>query len=164
MNKTAVELAGALGTILIARNWQVTCAESCTGGGVASAITAIPGSSSWFGAGFVTYSNRHKQTVLGVRESTLAQFGAVSEEVVREMAEGALVAASADIAVAVSGIAGPDGGSEEKPVGTVWFCWALKGGSSHTRRQQFLGDRGEVREQAVITALDGVINYAKNTV
>ncbi|MCK9503396.1 MAG: nicotinamide-nucleotide amidase [Porticoccaceae bacterium] len=164
MNKAIAQLASDLGAALLSRAWQVTCAESCTGGGVAAAITAIPGSSSWFGAGFVTYSNNHKQTMLGVKEATLAQFGAVSEEVVREMAQGALLAAAADIAVAVSGIAGPDGGTPSKPVGTVWFCWALADGSCHTMRRGFAGDRSQVREQAVVAALEGLVHYTKNTV
>jgi len=163
MEKTTEQLAATLGSALLAKHWQVTCAESCTGGGVASAITAIPGSSSWFGAGFVTYSNLHKQKLLGVKEATLLRFGAVSEEVVKEMAEGALAAANGDIAVAVSGIAGPDGGTGEKPVGTVWFCWASRG-NLYTQRELFCGDRATVRRQAVEMALQGLINMIKNTV
>lgn len=118
-----ITLAQSVLQLLRERGATVTTAESCTGGLIASLLTAVPGSSEGFHAGFVTYSNAIKQSVLGVREETLARHGAVSEEVVREMALGALQRASADYAIAVSGIAGPDGGSEEKPVGTVWLAW-----------------------------------------
>lgn len=118
-----VTLAQRVLQLLRERGATVTTAESCTGGLIASLLTAVPGSSEGFHAGFVTYSNAIKQSVLGVREDTLAQYGAVSEEVVREMALGALERANADYAIAVSGIAGPDGGSPEKPVGTVWLAW-----------------------------------------
>lgn len=118
-----ITLAQRVLQLLRERGATLTTAESCTGGLIASLLTAVPGSSQGFHAGFVTYSNAIKQSVLGVREDTLARHGAVSEEVVREMALGALQRASADYAIAVSGIAGPDGGSEEKPVGTVWLAW-----------------------------------------
>lgn len=119
-----MQLSEQVGQALKARGATVTTAESCTGGWVAKVITDIAGSSAWFERGFVTYSNEAKAQMIGVREETLAQHGAVSEPVVVEMAIGALKAARADYAVSISGIAGPDGGSEEKPVGTVWFAFA----------------------------------------
>jgi len=151
-------LAAELGTQLRQHGRWVTTAESCTGGGIAHAITAISGSSSWFEMGYITYSNRAKQLLLGVREESLLLSGAVSECVVREMAEGALVNSSADISVAVSGIAGPRGGSTEKPVGTVWFAWAIKGSETRTLCQHFSGDRDAVRDQTIITALRGLLS------
>ena len=127
--------------------------RSCTGGWVAKVITDIAGSSAWFERGFVTYSNEAKAQMIGVREETLAQHGAVSEPVVVEMAIGALKAARADYAVSISGIAGPDGGSEEKPVGTVCFAFATARGEGITRRECFSGDRDAVRRQATAYAL-----------
>ncbi|KJS05619.1 MAG: hypothetical protein VR73_12015 [Gammaproteobacteria bacterium BRH_c0] len=154
------ELAATLGAQLLARGWRVTCAESCTGGGIAAAITDVAGSSHWFETGFVTYANGAKERLLGVSASTLALSGAVSEAVVREMAQGALRQAGADIAVAVSGVAGPDGGSAEKPVGTVWLAWASANGVE-TRLCQFSGDRAAVRRQAVQVALEGLLRCAQ---
>lgn len=162
MQNITFHLASELGSLLLARQWQVTCAESCTGGGIAAAITAVPGSSSWFGAGFVTYSNHHKVRMLGVREETLIRVGAVSRQVVEEMTAGALQEAGADIAVAVSGIAGPDGGTAEKPVGTVWFAWATAGGVDSSCAH-LAGDRDSIRRQAVDIALQGLIDRIKNT-
>ena len=124
----------------------VTCAESCTGGLLAAEFTRTSGSSAWFDMGFVTYSNAAKAQLLGVHEATLAFYGAVSEEVVREMAIGALLAAKADYALSISGIAGPGGGSAAKPVGTVWFGWTLPG-RSWTEMRRFDGDRASVRRQ-----------------
>ncbi len=135
----------------------IATAESCTGGLVAGAITAIAGSSAWFERGFVTYSNLAKEEELGVSPSTIERFGAVSEETAREMAEGAVRASSAHWAVAVTGVAGPDGGSSEKPVGTVWFAWAGPGHLEALRRQ-FDGDRSAVREASVRVALEGLID------
>lgn len=140
----------------------MTCAESCTGGGIASAITDIAGSSQWFHAGFVTYSNDVKQQLLRVSPETLVSDGAVSGAVVRQMVEGALKAAGADIAVAVSGVAGPDGGTEDKPIGMVWFAWAMKNGVVTTLCVQFEGDRAAVRQAAVEQALIGLIEVLKN--
>ena len=157
MNNSVEKLATELGQLLLAKGWRVTCAESCTGGGVAQAITAVPGSSRWFETGFITYSNGAKQQQLGVSEDTLANHGAVSEAVVLEMAAGALASAGADIAVAVSGIAGPDGGTPEKPVGTVLFAWQCRDAVGMAREQHFAGDRQQVREQSVICALQGLI-------
>lgn len=128
-----MQLSEQVGQALKARGATVTTAESCTGGWVAKVITDIAGSSARFERGFVTYSNEAKAQMIGVREETLAQHGAVSEPVVVEMAIGALKAARADYAVSISGIAGPDGGSEEKPVGTVWFAFATARGEGITR-------------------------------
>ena len=132
-------------------------AESCTGGWIAQEITAIPGSSVWFDCGFVTYSNASKQKMLGVSKDALEQNGAVSAEVVAQMAEGALKNSGAHISVATSGIAGPGGGSKEKPVGTVWFAWAEQGKSVRTKKYCFDGDRESVRKQAVSVALEGIL-------
>ena len=148
-----MQLSEQVGQALKARGATVTTAESCTGGWVAKVITDIAGSSAWFERGFVTYSNEAKAQMIGVREETLAQHGAVSEPVVVEMAIGALKAARADYAVSISGIAGPDGGSEEKPVGTVWVGFATARGEGITRRECFSGDRDAVRRQATAYAL-----------
>ncbi|MEH6466184.1 MAG: nicotinamide-nucleotide amidase [Porticoccus sp.] len=162
MNSDTKDLSSQLGELLLSRQFTVTCAESCTGGGIARAITDIAGSSQWFHAGFVTYANEIKQQFLGVSPEILASEGAVSEAVVKQMAEGALNASGADIAVAVSGVAGPDGGTEEKPVGTVWFAWATTNGSVVTHCNQFVGDRAAVRKAAVDQALKGLIKVLKN--
>ncbi|AQT63953.1 nicotinamide-nucleotide amidase [Serratia marcescens] len=151
-------LSVLVGEKLKAQGRWITCAESCTGGGIAKAITDIAGSSAYFDRGFVTYSNAAKHDLLGVREATLAAHGAVSEEVVREMAIGALRAAQADLALSVSGIAGPDGGSAEKPVGTVWFGFVGSDGRGLSRKMQFEGDRDAVRLQATIFALQTAID------
>lgn len=148
-----MQLSEQVGLALKARGATVTTAESCTGGWVAKAITDIAGSSAWFERGFVTYSNEAKAQMIGVREETLVQHGAVSEPVVVEMAIGALKAARAHFAVSISGIAGPDGGSEEKLVGTVWFSFASASGEGITRRECFSGDRDAVRRQATAYAL-----------
>lgn len=146
-------LAGELGKLLSARGQRVTCAESCTGGGVAEAITRVAGSSGWFDCGFVTYANSAKAQVLGVDSASLARHGAVSETVVREMAVGARARAGADWAVATSGIAGPGGGTPDKPVGTVWI--GVAGPDDHTGAWcfHFAGNRSGVREAATEQAL-----------
>lgn len=149
-------LAGQLGEALYARRLQVTTAESCTGGGIAEAITRIAGSSQWFEAGFVTYSNRQKTQQLGVPGALFDSVGAVSREVVEAMASGALERSGAHLAVAVSGIAGPDGGTPGKPVGTVWLAWH-DGERCFSCRCQFPGDRQAVRQQTVLRALDGLL-------
>ncbi|WP_406703422.1 nicotinamide-nucleotide amidase [Sodalis sp.] len=146
-------LSARLGAVLKRDNKFITCAESCTGGWVAKTITDISGSASWFERGFVTYGNQAKTDLLGVRPRTLEQHGAVSDPVVQEMACGALRAASADYAVAISGIAGPDGGTIEKPVGTVWFGCATAQGDPFSKLMHFEGDRDTVRRQAVHFAL-----------
>ncbi len=150
-------LATELGKALGQRGWLAATAESCTGGGVATAITDIAGSSGWFDRGFVTYTNQAKQQMLGVSDESLQQHGAVSEAVVLEMARGALAHSSATISVAISGIAGPGGATEDKPVGTVWFAWAEQGGRHHSLLARFDGDRRQVRQQAVRQALSGLL-------
>jgi nicotinamide-nucleotide amidase len=150
-------LARRLGELLKPRGQWVCTAESCTGGGIASAITDIAGSSGWFGYGFVTYSNAAKQRLLGVKAETLLEYGAVSEPTVRQMAEGALAASGADWAVAVSGIAGPGGGTADKPVGLVWFAVAGKNGVRRAFRHVFPGSRAEVREATVREALTALL-------
>ncbi len=153
IEQLAIELGQALGQ----RGWLAATAESCTGGGVATAITDIAGSSGWFDRGFVTYTNEAKQQMLGVSGETLAQHGAVSEAVVLEMARGALAHSSAAISVAISGIAGPGGATEDKPVGTVWFAWADRNDRHHSLLARFDGDRRQVRQQAVRQALSGLL-------
>jgi len=148
--------AEALGSALNERGWRVATAESCTGGGIAAAITEVPGSSGWFEYGLVTYANRAKQQLLGVPGATLASGGAVSEAVVAQMVRGALALSEADLAVAVSGVAGPDGGSAEKPVGTVWLAWGCRSDDGPVVRARcchFPGDRAAVRAQTVLLAL-----------
>ncbi|MBG2705795.1 nicotinamide-nucleotide amidase [Klebsiella oxytoca] len=149
-----MQLSEQVGPALNARGATVTTAESCTGGWVAKTLTDIAGSSAWFERGFVTYSNEAKSQMIGVSEATLLDHGAVSEPVVVEMAIGALRAARADYAISVSGIAGPDGGSAEKPVGTVWFGVASASGQGVTQRECFAGDREAVRRQATAYALN----------
>ena len=158
-------LAARVGECLLAHSWRLATAESCTGGWVAKTITDIAGSSDWFDRGFVTYSNASKQELLGVDTGLIEDHGAVSAPVVRAMTAGALAHSRAEIALAVSGIAGPGGGSPEKPVGTVWFAWGRTGRGSVTRRECFIGDREAVRAQAVRTALFGLLTYlnAPNT-
>jgi len=154
MQSEITRLAAGLGGALRARGLRVTTAESCTAGGIAEAITRMAGSSRWFEQGWVTYSNAAKSALLGVPEALLARHGAVSEPVVRAMAEGARARAGADWSVAVSGIAGPDGGTLEKPVGLVWFAWA---GADGTWAEScvFPGDRAAVRARTVCHALAG---------
>jgi len=151
--------ARRLGEKLLARHLTLATAESCTGGWVAKVLTDIPGSSGWFECGFVTYSNRAKQEMLGVRGDTLDRHGAVSEQTVREMVAGVLDHSHADLAVSISGVAGPGGGTADKPVGTVWFGWGRRDGGARTRRVHFEGDREAVRRQAVRVALQGVLEY-----
>lgn len=149
-------LAARVGKRLKAKRARLVAAESCTGGWVSQAVTAISGSSDWFECGFVTYSNAAKRKMLGVRETTLKKYGAVSEQTAREMARGALRRSRGTIAVAVTGIAGPTGGSAAKPVGMVCFSWATKRGLwSETR--SFRGNRDSVRRQSVVHALQGVL-------
>ncbi len=159
MNNYLFKLGYRLGEQLQQRNWRIATAESCTGGGVSAAITAIPGSSSWFEYGIVSYANSAKQKLLGVSAATLEHEGAVSEAVVIEMALGILALAQADIAVAISGIAGPDGGSLEKPVGTVWFAWVTASKKIKTELKKFDGDRGAIQKQAVVFALEGALAF-----
>lgn len=153
------ELVDALRT----RGWMLATAESCTGGGVAHAVTAIAGSSEVFDRGFVTYSNGAKTGMLGVPAATIAGEGAVSEAVAAAMAEGALRSSGADVAVAVTGIAGPAGGTPEKPVGTVCFAWATRDGAREVRTRHFDGDRDAVRAASVRFAIEGVVRLARGT-
>lgn len=146
-------LAAELGTALAQRGWMLATAESCTGGWAAQVVTSIPGSSTWFDRGFVTYSNAAKMDMLGVSESTLDGCGAVSEDTVREMAAGALRFSRARAAFAISGVAGPSGGSDSKPVGTVCFAWAVTGKPVWAATQVFAGDRRLIRMQSVAYAL-----------
>ena len=153
------ELATTLVGELNRTKKAVATAESCTGGWIAKALTDVPGSSGCFGYGIVSYSNGAKESILGVKSRTLDAHGAVSKPVVREMAEGALRLSGADISVAVSGVAGPDGGSDEKPVGTVWFAWSMRGPGgirTDTDLQRFEGNRESIRAQTVIHGLRGV--------
>ena len=156
------DLSAQLGELLEVRNWRITTAESCTGGGVAAAITAIPGSSRWFEYGLVTYANQAKQHLLGVDSKSLAADGAVSETVVRQMIDGVLALSGAEVAVAVSGVAGPDGGSAEKPVGTVWFAWGAVTGERMVSCHHFEGDRRAIQQQAVIRALSGAMELLES--
>ena len=150
------ESARVLGRVCLRKRVVVATAESCTGGGVATAITRISGSAKWFDRGFVTYSNDAKRQMLGVSARTLSRHGAVREEVAREMARGALAHSPADVSVALTGIAGPTGGSRAKPVGLVWFAWAGRGQLVQARRFHFAGDRVAVRLQSVYVAIQGL--------
>lgn len=161
---TGFELANLLGARLRSTQQRVTTAESCTGGMIAAAITAIPGSSGWFDMGFITYSNQAKHQLLDIDLTILAREGAVSEVVVKLMAAAARNKAGADMSVAVSGIAGPGGGSPDKPVGTVWLAWADAEGV-RAQRLQVVGDRDEVRQASVLCGLRGLLELAgKKTV
>ncbi|PHM68956.1 nicotinamide-nucleotide amidase [Xenorhabdus sp. KJ12.1] len=156
LNQLSIEL----GKRLRQKNLSITCAESCTGGWIAKVITDVAGSSAYFDRGFVTYGNDSKCEMLGVSPISLVESGAVSEQVVKEMALGALDAAKADFAVSVSGIAGPDGGSKEKPVGTVCFGFAVRDGTKRytkSYRRLFTGDRNSVRLQSVIFSLKALL-------
>lgn len=155
--KELENLAQELGTALLARGEYLTAAESCTGGWLAQSVTANAGSSAWFDRGFVTYSNAAKVDMLGVPEATLANHGAVSEPTARAMVQGALAHSHADWAVAITGVAGPTGGSREKPVGTVCFAWAWKDGGCEAQTCHFAGDRAAVREHSVRHALKGLL-------
>ena len=152
------DMAERLGRLLLTHKAYLVTAESCTAGGLAEIVTRIPGSSQWFERGFVTYSDVAKQELLGVSHTTLDQFGAVSEETACAMAEGALGNSHARISVAITGIAGPDGGSEEKPVGTICLAWMQQGDSPKVTRVLFKGDRMQVRQQACLLALQGLID------
>lgn len=162
MENELKRLARRAGELLLQRGLVLATAESCTGGWVAQAVTSVAGSSQWFDRGFVTYSNDAKREMLGVRAETLEQYGAVSEATVREMAEGALGRSHAQISVAISGIAGPTGGTPEKPVGTVCLAWAAAGRIVLSRSEHFVGDRSAVRWQSVVAALQGVIDLLES--
>ncbi|HAZ60733.1 MAG TPA: damage-inducible protein CinA [Gammaproteobacteria bacterium] len=151
------DLAEPLGAACRARGLVLGTAESCTAGGIAAALTAVAGSSAWFDGGYVSYSNDAKQAMLGVHAGTLARAGAVSAEVVAEMAAGVLGRRPVDWAVAVSGIAGPDGGSPGKPVGLVWFAWMARDAEPELESRVFPGDRAAVRQATVRHALAGLL-------
>lgn len=161
MNPAILALAEQVGAALLAQQWQLATAESCTGGLVSAAVTEIAGSSAWFDRGFVTYSNEAKVELLGVSLLTLHAHGAVSEQTVHEMLAGALAKSVAHVAVAISGIAGPGGGTPEKPVGCVCFGWQRRGYPARCVTQQIAGDRAAVRETATRVALEGVLALAQ---
>ncbi|HQT26045.1 MAG TPA: CinA family protein [Burkholderiales bacterium] len=153
------ELALKVGMLLKQKGFLLATAESCTGGWTAEVLTSIPGSSEWYERGFITYSNLSKREMLGVNPDILSGFGAVSMETAKEMAKGALRHSRADVALSITGIAGPGGGSIDKPVGTVCFAWAAKGGKVKTGKKLFDGDRKAVRRQAVEEALNGLLGF-----
>ncbi|MEP7704373.1 nicotinamide-nucleotide amidohydrolase family protein [Paraglaciecola sp. 25GB23A] len=161
MNLEIDQLSHLLGQKLLAKNWTISCAESCTGGGIGYAITAISGSSTWFKQGIISYSNEAKQQLLGVSAQTLDNFGAVSLETVKEMAQGAAKIAQAQVAISVSGIAGPDGGTKQKPVGTVCFGFYVDGQITCVQ-QLFKGDRQQVRLKSIEFALSKVLGLVRN--
>lgn len=152
-------LAKKVGRRLAEARAVLVTAESCTGGWVAQAVTSVPGSSGWFERGYVTYSDDAKQELLGVRGETLARHGAVSEETAREMARGALARSKSSVCVAVTGVAGPTGGTKAKPVGMVCFAWARRDGRVRSETLRFRGGRESVRKQSVIRALGGVLDF-----
>ena len=156
MNSVETYLLQQLAQQLLARDIRVVVAESCTGGGIAHSMTSLPGSSAWFERGYVTYSNEAKKEILSVTNETLNKFGSVSIETAIAMSEGALGNSHAQISVAVTGIAGPDGGTEDKPVGTVCFAWGAEGSSTISTSTVFSGDRESIREQAILMALQGL--------
>ncbi|MEW9808888.1 MAG: CinA family protein [Candidatus Symbiodolus clandestinus] len=161
MSNTLTQLSQQLGRLLLSRGWQIACAESCTGGQLAATITNTPGSSAYFSHGWVTYSDKAKQQLLGVRATTLAEQGAVSEAVAQEMAINAQCLANATVAIAITGIAGPSGGSNQKPVGLVCFAWAIDNAPVTSQQQQFLGDRTTIRQQATEHALSILCQHLK---
>lgn len=150
-------LVADLARELLDRQWRCVAAESCTGGGIARALTELPGSSDWFERGFVTYSNASKRDMLGVSGQTIERFGAVSEETAREMAAGALRHSRGQAAIAVTGVAGPSGGSPDKPVGTVAFAWATRDGGTTARIRRLDGDRRAVRDASVEQGIEGLL-------
>jgi nicotinamide-nucleotide amidase len=147
---------GQLAHALQAKGWRLACAESCTGGWISKCCTDRIGSSEWFDRGFIAYSYPAKTDLLGVTEKRLLEFGAVSREIACDMAGGAAKRSGVEVTLAVTGVAGPGGGTPSKPVGTVWFAWAIKGSQMETDRQQFAGDRDAVRKQTVLHALRGL--------
>ncbi len=162
INPLHLELATRLGEQMRHSRLRLVSAESCTGGGLAHGVTAVPGSSLWFERGFVTYSDDSKREMLGVPADLLEKFGAVSEPVAQAMAEGALVYSHGDISVAITGIAGPDGGSEAKPVGTVCLAWSRRGGATRCTRVVLPGDRDAIRDQSVALALQGLLDIVES--
>jgi nicotinamide-nucleotide amidase len=155
-SQSITSIARRLGQDLLRKNAKLTTAESCTGGGIAEAITAIAGSSQWFEFGYITYANKAKIKLLGVEQQTLNNYGAVSEQVVEQMAVGALKSSDANYAIAVSGVAGPDGGTVNKPVGTVCICW-VSPELTKVEKYQLQGDRQAVREQVIKISLQELL-------
>ncbi|MGJ8682521.1 CinA family protein [Paraglaciecola sp.] len=160
MNEDIHYLAKMLGEKLLDKDWTISCAESCTGGGIGYAITCIAGSSAWFNRGFITYSNEAKQSLLDVKADTLNTYGAVSEQTVAEMAVGAATKAQSNISISVSGIAGPDGGTIDKPVGTVWFGFFFNGEVIKIK-QHFNGNRDAVRIKAIEFSLSNILKLLR---
>lgn len=158
MTDLAIEQAKQLAELLIKANAKLVTAESCTGGGLAEILTRLPGSSAWFERGYVSYANDAKIELLNVNSKTLALYGAVSEEIAREMVVGAVKNSHANIGVSVTGVAGPGGGTVEKPVGTVCFGWNVRETIIKTKRVVFNGDRLAIREQSCLLALQGLID------
>ncbi len=156
-NDILYKLAARVGKALKTRKLMLVTAESCTGGWLGEAVTMVPGSSDWYERGFITYTYISKRELLGIKRQTLDKFGAVSEQTAREMAAGALKNSHAQVAVSVSGTAGPAGGTRDKPVGTVCFAWTLKKGRVASETRHFKGDRRTVRRKAVVRALQGML-------
>lgn len=152
----------AMAEQMLQKGWSLACAESCTGGLLAKSCTDVPGSSRWFECAYVTYSNEAKSAMLDVPSRLLEDFGAVSEEVAAAMVKGVLEKAGVDLAVSITGIAGPDGGTAEKPVGTVCFGFAVKGGQISASRELFSGDRQQIRQHSVLFALDKLLNINRS--
>ena len=163
MDTHLYDLAERVGLALKGAGLRLATAESCTGGWIGQAVTMVPGSSNWFERGFIVYANRAKLEMLDVLPDTIERFGAVSEETARDMALGALDHSRAQVAVSVSGIAGPDGGTPEKPVATVCFAWAHRGGRVRTETLHVAGGRDEVRRRAVARALEGILEILAPT-
>lgn len=163
MSQNLIQLAENLAQQLLAKRLSLVSAESCTGGGIAYLLTELPGSSNWFERGYVTYSNDAKKELLSVPLDILDNYGAVSRETAQAMAEGALNNSHAQISIAVTGIAGPDGGTKEKPIGTVWFGWARIGYQTKTALRNFSGDRHAIRQQAIQFALEELMQLVKMT-
>jgi nicotinamide-nucleotide amidase len=158
---TGLLLTKQLAELMLANEYQLATAESCTGGGISQLITSLPGSSQWFERGFITYSNDSKREMLEVANDILESYGAVSEECAVAMAQGAVNQSHADFALSVTGIAGPDGGSVDKPVGTVCFGWSQRNGETLSTRVVFEGDREQVRQQTIVMAIQGLLDFAQ---
>ncbi len=159
MNSAHIKLAEEVGALLLENELKLATAESCTGGGIAAAVTDVAGSSGWFDRGFVAYSNKAKQDLLGVNEATIARHGACSTPVACEMALGAVANSLANVAVSVTGIAGPSGGTDAKPVGSIWVAWADNSGIIKSNEVRFHGNRESIRSSTVEHALRGVKEY-----
>ena len=158
----ACSLAEQSGRLLLMNEFALVTAESCTGGGLAEIITRVPGCSAWFDRGFITYSNSSKQEILGITHDVLNMYGAVSEETARAMVDGALTNSHAQVGIAITGIAGPEGGTDEKPVGTVCLAWQQEGDSIRSVQVLFDGDRQQIRHQACLMALQGLIDMLES--